>query len=301
MAIVFGKVPRPPIQQRILSNQEAVQGYGWDNLGKRNPKFIVLHRMVGTLWGTDGYFRDPNVPSLTDFGLGIESVDGAANAGKILQWNDYTGYRSGWASGPVNGAYGDGLAIVNKYGINAVNRDGISIETSGTDQPLDDKSWWSLVHLCAYLIDEMKVPYTSLPKNPHTDINVLIWHNEFTNGTGKQCPFTWMRNNTNRLYLDIIEFLKPYQEQTATPTKPTEPAKAQKVDFLVPMMVRSTPGFWDTKNNKANVIKTLPAGTKGTVISGPVKANDLDWYEVEIDGVGKCWVAKSIVNAIQVA
>lgn len=297
MAISFGNVPHPPIQRRILSNSEAVEGHGWDNLGKRNPKFIALHRMVGTLWGTDEYFRNPAIASLTDFGLGIEIVDGASNAGKILQWNDYTGYRSGWASGPVKGAYGDGLAIVQKYGINAVNRDGISIETSGTDQPLDEKSWRSLVHLCAYLIDEMEIPYTSLPKNPHTGINVLIWHNEFTDGTGKQCPFPWLRNNTNRLYLDIAAFLKPYQEKTApVPT----PVKERTVEFLVPMMVRSTPGFYDYEGKRANTIKTLPAGTKGVVISGPVEKDGMEWYDVRIPDFGTGWVAKAIINAIQV-
>lgn len=301
MALTFGNVPRPPIQQRILSNSEAVEGHGWDNLGKRNPKFIALHRMVGTLWGTDGYFRNPAVASLTDFGIGIASVDGVPNAGKILQWNDYKGHRSGWASGPVSGAYGDGLAIVNKYGINAVNRDGISVEISGTDQPLDDTSWRSLVHLCAYLIDEMRIPYTSLPKNPHTGINVLIWHNEFTNGTGKQCPFTWMRNNTNRLYADVAALLKQYQEGAAKPDPVPAPVPVERtVDFLVPMMIRTTPGFWDTKNNKNNVIETLPAGTKGTVIEGPVEADGLEWFHVTIPDFGKGWVAKAIINAIQV-
>lgn len=299
MAITFGNVPRPAIQQRILSNTEAVQGHGWSNLGKRTPKFIALHRMVGTLWGTDGYFRNPTIAALTDFGLGIEIVDGAANAGKIFQWNDYHGYRSGWASGEVKGAYGDGLAIVQKYGINAVNRDGISIETSGTDQPMDEKSWRTLVHLCAYLIDEMKIPYTALPKNPHTGINVLIWHNEFTNGTGKQCPFPWLRSNTDRLYTDIAAYLKPYQEGAATPVTPPV-VKPRTVDFLVPMMIRTTPGFYDYEGGKPNTITTLPAGTKGVVIDGPREADGMEWYDVKIDGFGTGWVAKAIINAIQV-
>lgn len=225
MAIVYHAVPHPGYLNIQNEMADKPEGVGWNNLGKRNPKFLALHRMVGTLAGTRSWFGRPEVPSLTDYGIGIRAVDGA-NAGVIHQYNDPEGYRSGWASGPVNGAYGDGLAIVQKYGINAVNRDGISLETSGTDQPMDDFAWKELVHLCAYWIDRMKIPYTSLPLNPHTGINVLIWHNEFTDGTGKECPFTWLRSNTNRLYLDIQKFLKPYQEGTVAGPVVTPPAPA---------------------------------------------------------------------------
>lgn len=77
------------------------------------------------------------------------------------------------------------------------------------------------------------------------------------------------------------------------------PAK-QTVDFLVPMIVRTTPGFWDKANDKSNVVTTLPAGTKGTVLEGPKKEDGIDFYNVEIPGWGTGWVAKEIVNAIQV-
>jgi hypothetical protein len=251
---------------------------------------------VGTLAGTRTHFK--SAPSLTDYGLGIRAVDGA-NAGVIHKYNDPTGYRSGWASGPVSGAYGDGAAIVNKYGINAVNRDGISVEVSGTNEPLDDVAWFELVKLCAYWIDYMKVPYTSLPRNPHTGINVLIWHQEFTRGTGKLCPFQWLMDNTDRLYKDIAAYLKPYQDGKQADDPKPAPA-TQTVDFLVPVMVRTSPGFWDKEKNKTNVVTTLPAGTKGTVIEGPVTAEGVEWYNVAIPDFGTGWVQKSIVNAIRV-
>ena len=312
MALTYGNVPNPGIENRIIPNNQAIEGHGWDNLGQRNPKFIALHRMVGTLWGTDGWFRRPDVASLTDFGMGIAPIDGAANAGRIMQWNDYEGHRSGWASGPVNGAYGDGLAIVNKYGINAVNRDGISIEVSGTDEPLDKKSWDTLVHLCAYLIDEMEIPYTSLPRNPHTGINVLIWHNEFTNGTGKQCPFPWMRNNTNRLYNDIKAFLKPYQEGGAKPEptpKPTPKGGTITVRFEVPF--RTSPGFWDYdwRNEKGEKVgrsninskrPTLPAGTKGELIDGPREADGVEFYDIKLESGETGWIQDQVLHALSI-
>lgn len=300
MAITFGNIPRPAIEQRILSNSEAIEGHGWDNLGKRNPKFIALHRMVGSLWGTDTYFRDPGVASLTDFGLGIASVDGASNAGRIFQWNDYKGYRSGWASGQVSSPYGDGLAIVNKYGINAVNRDGVSIETSGTNEPLDDTSWKALVHLCAYLADEMKVPYTSLPLNPHTGINVLIWHQEFTIGTGKQCPFSWLMNNTDRLYNDMAALMKKYQEAAAPAPKPVPVPAKDTFTTRFELYLRTSPAFYDYENKKPNIVRTLPTGTKGMIISGPKKAEGVDWYDVSIPGIGTGWVQNVVLNTLDI-
>lgn len=292
MAITFGRVPKPAIDERILSNSEAVQGHGWDDLGQRSPKFIVLHRMVGTLWGTDSYFRDPSVASLTDYGMGIAAVDGAANAGKILQWNDPWGRRAGWASGPVNQAYGDGLAVVQKYGINAVNRDGVSIETSGTNEPLDETSWASLVHLCAWLADTMEVPYTSLPLNPHTGINLLVWHQEFTIGTGKTCPFTWLMENTNRLYNDVAAFMKRYQEGDGQAAPAPARTRTVTVRFEVP--IRKAPGFG------GEIVKMLDAGTSGTVISGPKEVDGLDWYDLSIPGFGTGWVQMSIVKTLEI-
>jgi hypothetical protein len=256
MAITFGKVPMFGHTDRYIANKR--EGFGWDNLGVRRPKFITLHRMVGSLQGTDGWFRRPNVSSITDYGVGIRAVDGD-RAGHIYRWNDPTGYRSGWSSGPVSKPFGDGALIVQKYGINAVNRDGISLEISGTNEPIDEFSWGEIVHFCAWWIDWMKIPYTSLPKNPHTGINVLIWHREFTFGTGKRCPFPWMVDNSDRLYTDVAAFLKPYQEGTATGPTPTPQPKPEPVP--VPQYAQPVPvpklaelGAQDQDTAKALVI-----------------------------------------------
>lgn len=221
MALTFGRVPHPGFVDLQHTTAGKPEGVGWDNLGKRSPKFIALHRMVGTLRGTDQHFADPTVGALTDYGLGVEAVDGKARSGEIHKYNDPLGFRSGWASGRVSAPYGDGLAIVNTYGINAVNRDGVSIEIAGyRNEPLNAFEWGELVALCAYWVDWMKIPYTSLPRNPHTGINALIWHQEFTIGTGKECPFDWVMNNTNQLYADIAAYLKPYQEGNAGVEQP---------------------------------------------------------------------------------
>ena len=85
------------------------------------------------------------------------------------------------------------------------------------------------------------------------------------------------------------------------PAPAPEPAPTPRtVNFLVPMYVRTTPGFWDKANNTSNVVTMLPAGTTGTVKDGPVTEEGIDFYDVEIPGFGSGWVAKEIVNAIQV-
>jgi hypothetical protein len=228
MTISFGRVPDPGYIDLQHTTAGKPEGVGWDNLGKREPKFIALHRMLGTLAGTANWFARNDVGALTDYGLGVADVDGAGLAGVIHKYNDPLGWRSGWASGRVSAPYGDGKAIVDRYGINAVNRDGVSIEISGyQDTPVDEVAWGELVALCAYWIDHMQIPYTALPKNPHTGINALIWHQEFCIGTGKECPFRWVMQNTDRLYEDVKAYLQPYQEGTQGETQPQSAESAE--------------------------------------------------------------------------
>lgn len=298
MAITFGKVPIYGYVDRFI--KEKRQGFGWDDLGQRNIKFVTLHRMVGTLSGTDTYFRLPHISSYTDFGLSTKLSDPHLTPGTIYLWNYPDGRRAPWASGPVSAPYGDGKAIVDKYGINAVNRDGISLEIGGHNEPIDEATWKEIVWFVAYWADQCKVPWTNFPINPATGISFVIWHNEFTAGTGKQCPFMWLRDNTPRLIADVKAFMKQYQEGIAPAPAPKPEPALRTVDFLVPMMIRTTPGFYDYENGKPNTITTLPAGTTGTVISGPVQVDGMEWYDVDIPGFGTGFVAKAIINAIQV-
>jgi hypothetical protein len=223
MPITFGRVPHPGYLDRPIVKGE---GQGWDNLGQRQPKFVVLHRMIGSLWGTDSYFRMAGVNALTDYGVGVAATDGADAAGTIIRWNDPRGVRSGWASGPVNGAYGDGLAIVNKYGLNAVNRDGVSIEISGNyETAVDAKAFEEIAQLMAYWWDQMQIPHTSAPTNPTTGISAVIWHQEFTLGTGKVCPGNVVMDATTGLVARSTAILKQHQEATETTvTTPRPPA-----------------------------------------------------------------------------
>lgn len=261
MALTFGRAPMPGYVDLQHTTADKPEGAGWDNLGKRTPRFLVWHRMYGTLRGTDAHFGNPNVPSLTDYGIGSGNIDGAGLDGVIHQYNNPLGYRSGWASGRVSAPYGDGACIVNKYGINAVNRDGVSIETSGYDtEPFTDFAWGEFVKLCAYWIDQMQIPYTELPRNPHTGCNAIIWHEEFTFGTGKKCPFTWMKSQTERLYKDVAAYLKPFQTgATGEPQPEPETPPVEKPQYATPQPIPELAAVADGDHDTISAIVTREA------------------------------------------
>lgn len=263
MAVTFHKVPKPGMVDMTYIARNKIEGVGWDNLGQRKPKFIALHRMYGTLRGTDSYFAPPNSPHLTDYAIGVEEIDGKNLAGEIHQYNDPLGFRSGWASGRVSAPYGDGKAIVDKYGINAVNRDGVSIELSGYwTTPVDDFAWGEYVKLIAYWVDAMEIPHSSLPKNPHTGINAFVWHQEFTIGTGKVCPGKWLMDNTQRLYKDVAAYLQPFQTGAGTgetPKPEPEPEPVPVPTYAKPLPIAELAAISDVDTNAQQAIVTREA------------------------------------------
>lgn len=211
--MVFGKVPYPAVEKHLLTK---APGHGQDNLGKRTVKGVVLHRMIGTLRGTLSYFSSPNVNSLTDYGIGVAGTDAQNDDGKIIQFNDPLGYQSGWASGPVAKPYGDGLAFVNKYGINAVNRDQASIEISGNyDTALTVAAKKSIAALIAYWADQYNISWEKFPIGPE-GFSFVRWHQEFTIGSGKICPGPVVMNATTEIIKMAQAIMKEYQMDSTT-------------------------------------------------------------------------------------
>ena len=232
--LVFGTVPHPSYQDRYISNSTA-----WNDLGKRGAKCVVWHRMYGTLWGTDGYFRgEASGKALTDYGVGVSATDGANQAGVILRWNDPLGRRAPWASGPVNNPIGDGAKFVNLYGVNAVNRDGVSIEISGNGgTALDSKARAAVVALTAYWADQYgkvlaakgkQFDHTTFPLIPSEDNRSFVcYHGEFYDGKRNSCPGPIVEAATNGMLAEVKAILKEYQTKTAQPEKPPAYAKPQ--------------------------------------------------------------------------
>lgn len=217
MALTFGLVPHPTFRDIPITKPE---DRGQDNLGRRTVKGVVWHRILGSLDGTTQHFSNPGVFALTDYGVGVQVTDGA-KAGVIYRWNDPLGVQSGWASGTYSAAhaYGDGAAFVNKYGVNAINRDQASIEISGMQlTPLDEKARDSIASLTAYWADQYGIPWDLFPIAPQDGFSFVRWHQEFGPDEGrKKCPFDVVMGETPALIERTRAILKRYQEGAASP------------------------------------------------------------------------------------
>lgn len=215
--IVFGRVPHPPFENRLVTNSRA-----WDDLGPRKIVGSCRHSMVGSLRGTDGFFRgEARGKALTDYGIG-GSADGSLD-GVIYLWNDPRSRRAPWANGPTNGLEGDGPAFVRVHGVVGVNRDLVSIERSdGGDinTPLSEKQFESLAQLEAYWADQAKIPWNSFPLNPASGINTDLEHWELGQ---KECPFTPVRSQATRLQNRIRAILKQWQLGITPPPVDPQP------------------------------------------------------------------------------
>lgn len=230
MTIAFGHVPAPGMD--IMDIPSSVNT-AWDDLGQRVPRFVVLHRMYGSLTGTDVYFRtDARTAALTDYGLDNST-------GRIIRWNDPWGRRAAWASGPYQSPSGDGPAIVAKLGIAGINRDGVSIEIAGSGgDPVSSTAYGELVALVAYHADRARVPHTSFPINPATGLTFVMWHGEFNGQKRDTCPGPVVAAFTDRLITDVADRLKRAQESTTTapvvaPPKPSVPSAPAPPSALV--------------------------------------------------------------------
>jgi hypothetical protein len=216
--VVFGRVPHPPFQDRIIQNNTA-----WDDLGPRKIVGSCRHSMVGSLSGTDIYFRgEARNKALTDYGIG-GATDGTLD-GVIYRWNDPRGRRAPWANGPTNGLEGDGPAFVRVYGVVGVNRDLVSIERSdGGDinTPMSEKQFESMAQLTAYWADQAEIPWYDFPINPKSGVVTDMEHWEFST---KDCPFAPVRSQTTRLQNRIRAILKQWQVGlTPVDPRPEEP------------------------------------------------------------------------------
>jgi hypothetical protein len=227
-ALIFGKVPHPPFTDRLVLD---VENYAWDYLGQRRPIGICQHSMIGTLWGTDAWFRRGYASNgLTDYGIG-GATDGPQWDGVIFRWNDPLGRafpgvspnRSPWANGGSDGLEGDGVAFYQKFGANGINRYLVSIERSdggNINTPPSAKYLASFTKLAAYWADQAKIPWDQYPYNSTEGVAGYYWHKEFAT---KDCPFPPVTSAVDATQKDVIAILKSYQLQQAPPPEPTPP------------------------------------------------------------------------------
>ncbi len=249
--ITFGNVVAPPVVHRDIDPE---LNTAWDDLGQRRPRFVVLHRMAGSLAGTDEYFRtDARTRARTDYGIDHRT-------GEIWRWTDPLGRLAPYASGPWTSPPGDGIALVAKLGQSAINRDGISLETSGfKDDTISETGFSRLVQLIAYWADWCEIPYPSWPINPETGLTFVYWHGEFNGakgpGTEHDCPGSVIRGMTTRLITRVGEILRDAQSVEVTGSVPPTPQRPPR--STAPVVTPTPP-----------TAIALPAGVDLTLVSG---------------------------------
>lgn len=310
--ITFGNVPLPDIEDRTIPSDVNT---AWDNLGKRTVRGIVWHRSQGTHRGNDNYFRgEGRTRALTDYGIGVAAVDGAALAGSIYQWNDPEGTRSPWANGRVSNPYGDGLAFLNQYGLNAVGRDLTSVEISGffpvpgqetRNTPLDEQSRQAIAELTAYWADQYKVSHETFPLIPgEGNRSFVIWHQELTIGTGKVCPGKVVMDETASLIERTRGILKKYQtSEVKPPPKPPTYAEPDIPDWMDSDLEKGAPT--DHVHNGVQVFASLrpyeavkptkrrqTASLDSPVVGPPLKVREkfAGWYWSKSPDGKRTWV-----------
>lgn len=196
----MAKVPFPPFSKRLLAPKI---GNGMDSGPTDRKGNTVWHTMVGTLSGTDAWFRRPEVAAATNWGIG-GSLDGDLD-GVIYQWVEIPGSLIPWASGPwIYPGEGDGLKYVNTWGVYGINAYADSIEFSG--QPTTKmtlKQWLNGMWLTAAIIHAA-----------NRDSEQFLWnmhHVEFCTRKTKLCPFARIANYTLEYQQGITYILQHYE------------------------------------------------------------------------------------------
>src|SRR5690606_16679570 len=88
-------------------------------------------------------------------------------------------------------------------------------------------------------------------------------------------------------------------EKTTAPTpKPVPKDKTFTTRFE--LLLRTTPGFWDYNANKSNVVKSLPAGTTGTVTGDAKEADGVSWLPVKLASGESGWIQTEVLNTVQI-
>lgn len=293
--ISFGTVPNPGIEVRLIEKPEH---FGWNDRGPRNIVGVCVHRMVGSLKGSEDHFSLPNIEALTDFGIG-GALDGARD-GAIWQWNGIEGRRTPWASGwaphenelVVSEGHGRDFVVNWRPRGYDVNRDLASIELSGCTSeivewdaqgrpvmatwcgqqqtPVTDKQFEALAALIAYVADRYcQISYKDFPFNPNVGpgFYAVYQHFEFA---GKNCPYSILRG-MHQAYVDRArEIMQHYQTQAGSDFTP----------FAVPRVFHVLPAARATARPEPNLasawVRIIDGGTavetdgvlRGAVVQG---------------------------------
>lgn len=254
----YGLVPYPAVIASHLSADNP-----WVNGGAPTiPEAIFWHRMVGTWEGTNGWFHAGK--AATAYGVSVVATDGTG--GKIYEWVARGSGLYGESSGPAVGPYGDGAKLIDKVGVNGVNRTTKAIEISGNyDTPLDEAARAAIVNLTAYFADQRHIPWDQFPNVPGEDRSFVIWHQEITGPAYKACPGSVVMAETSALIARVSAVLKRYQTQGQVVTpKPPQYTPALLPDWWEESVGSPYPSDNSHKGVKLYVCRRNYVATHGT-------------------------------------
>jgi len=120
-------------------------------------------------------------------------------------------------------------AVRAHTGVNAINRDLVSIERSdGGDIgcPVSAKQFESICALSAHWFDQAKMPYDRFPVHPAHGIVTHFLHLEFAT---KNCPFPPVTSRIDEIQNRIRQILKAAQTLAAAPS-PVPPVRSVTPD-----------------------------------------------------------------------
>ncbi len=209
--VTFGRVP-PPSNYAEITIAPGVNT-AFDYLGARKPRGLVMHRMLGTLIGTNNYFQgEARNRACTDFGIG-KGADG--RHGRVIRWTKPGAGIAPWASGPANGIDGDGTAFWQMYrsdpiGASIFNRDCESFEVEGQyADPVPADDYAALVEALAWRADGwLRIPYWQWPIN-NDGVHCLLVHHEITDD--KPCAGAVIDGAAGTIITDVGARLKRFQ------------------------------------------------------------------------------------------
>ena len=293
----MGKTPFPPYEKRLLP---AKFGAGMDQGKTKRTGNTVWHRMVGTLWGTDAYFRLSWVEASTHWGIG-GSLDGNDD-GTIIQWVEIGSDFIPWASGPWRApGYEEGQEYVNEFGIYGINAYADSMEFSGlAGTAMTILQWQKGIWLTAAIVHD-----------GGRDSEEYLWnmqHREFCQPSYKDCPFAAVYKYTNEYQNGIVKILQHYEGKAMREEfvsiaglkvplpiyqEPTKPADQTPVfvSFPKPRKARLyAASERQYGNTTAKIYATYKSGTELWFLGyyeGQTVAGDNRWYVVENDRKGR--------------
>lgn len=211
--IVYGNVPRPPMQVRIVP--KSYDGAGYDSCPPRKIVGMCGHITDGLPEGNDAYQIDWYYDFLAPGG---ERHDTAlfdfliATGGTIVMYNDPWGRRRPWANGWGSegpGLEGDGPAFIKQFGAYGTNYNLASCERVGTSpNAMTGPQMLSSAALWAWVFDQAKVSYESYPVNQAYGINTDLQHWEFAQ---KPCPGKGIIDQTEELQDRVRKILEKFQ------------------------------------------------------------------------------------------